>query len=121
TQYIILYHFLFMLILKSIQYNILFLIYHFTVKCDKVIGISKVPVIFRNLILIDQVIPKCIPCKFIDNMMILMEIISVMSKYDIWVNIFFYYFKLIFHFAPVSRQIPILKIKNLHLDIFDVL
>jgi hypothetical protein len=53
---------------------------HFWRKRHEQAWLSQVTVIFRDLVLQDQVISKCIPGQFADQTMVLMRIFSAMSE-----------------------------------------
>src|SRR5699024_4538908 len=105
--------------LKAVYNNRFLSICLFVIKRDKTVGTAQVAIIFDNLILIDQVISKGIPCQFIDRPMILMKIIPVMRKYNIGISTFFNIFKPVLHTAPGGLQVAVPVVQDPYICICD--
>ena len=71
---------------------------------------TEIPVVFGNLIFQNQVIAKRVPGQFVDETMILVQIMTVVCQNNIGIDSALKTFELIFYLAADVREIPVLEI-----------
>ena len=53
----------------------------FLLQVDQKVRGAKIPVVFRDFVFQDKVVPVCVPCKVRYQAMVLVKVVSIMGEY----------------------------------------
>ena len=85
-----------------------------SVNLNEEIGRAQIPVVFRYLILQNQMIAKGIPGQLIDEPVILMQVIPLMCEHKIRIHLGFQALEDLFHFTTHIGEEPVTEIVDFY-------